>query len=198
VEEMQAEGVKPNVFTYSALVTAYEKGGQWERAERAIEEMQAAAGLQPNQTTYSSLISAYASGGEWQRAEAALDAMQEAGVEANVVTYSALISAYEKGGQWARADAAFGEMQTAGLTPNISTYNPLLNLLWQCGQRRRALELLKRATAEGVYTPLPLPEEGGGVAELDLHGMSAGPAMAAVTAWLALIDQQEVRARYVC
>lgn len=159
-----------------------------------MEEMKA-AGVRPNDRTYSALVSAYASGGEWERAEAALEAMQKAGVEANVVTYSALIGAYEKGGQWARADAAFEDMQTAGLTPNISTYNPLLNLLWQSGRRRRALELLKRATAEGVYPPLPLPERGScGVAELDLHGMSAGPAMAAVTAWLALIDHQEVRA----
>ena len=41
-EQMQAAGVTPNVYTYSFLISAYDKGGQWQKAQEAVERMQAA------------------------------------------------------------------------------------------------------------------------------------------------------------
>ena len=32
-KQMQAAGVTPHVFTYSSLISAYDKGGQWQKAE---------------------------------------------------------------------------------------------------------------------------------------------------------------------
>jgi len=63
---MQAAGVTPDVYTYNSLNSAYAKGGQWQKAEKAFEQMQA-AGLTPNVVTYSSLIRAYAKGGQGRR-----------------------------------------------------------------------------------------------------------------------------------
>jgi pentatricopeptide repeat protein len=52
---MQQKGVQPYVFTYSASISACEKGGQWERALQLLAEMQQ-KGVQPNVITYSAVI----------------------------------------------------------------------------------------------------------------------------------------------
>lgn len=46
---------KPNVITYSALMTACCAGGQPEKAHEVFQEMQA-AGIKPDQISYSTLI----------------------------------------------------------------------------------------------------------------------------------------------
>jgi len=103
-EQMQAAGVTPDDYTYSSLISAYDKGGQWQAAEGALKQMQA-AGLTPDVVTFNSLISAYDKGGRWQAAEGALKQMQAAGVTPNVYTYNSLISACDTGGQWRNADS---------------------------------------------------------------------------------------------
>lgn len=49
---------KPNVITYSALMTACCAGGHPEKAYEVFQEMQA-AGIQPDQISYSTLIAGW-------------------------------------------------------------------------------------------------------------------------------------------
>jgi pentatricopeptide repeat domain-containing protein 1 len=56
--------VKPDVYSYNALISACEKGGQWERAVEVFEEMKA-AGVKPDVITYSALITACEKGAQW-------------------------------------------------------------------------------------------------------------------------------------
>jgi pentatricopeptide repeat domain-containing protein 1 len=179
---MTKAGVRPDVITYNALISAYEKGGQWERARAAFEEM-VAAGVQPNIITYNALISAYEQGRQWERARAAFEEMVAAGVQPNVVTYSALISAYERGGQWERARATFEKMVAVGVQPDVQTYNPLLSMLWKCDQQRTTIELYTKASAMGLYSSQAKSKFN----KIDLHDMSAGAALAATTLWLEAI-----------
>ena len=58
---MQAAGVTPIDYTYSALISAYETGEQWQKAEEAHQQMQA-AGVTLDANTHSSLIRAYGKG----------------------------------------------------------------------------------------------------------------------------------------
>ena len=39
---MPAAGLTPNDYTYNSLISAYAKGGQWQKAETAFMQMQAA------------------------------------------------------------------------------------------------------------------------------------------------------------
>jgi pentatricopeptide repeat protein len=66
-EDMAEAGVPPTEFTYIALISAMEKGGQWEQALRVFEDM-AEAGVQPDAITFSALISAMEKGGQWEQA----------------------------------------------------------------------------------------------------------------------------------
>lgn len=60
-------GVAPNVLTYTTLMSACSRHGQWERALQAFHHMEA-AGLQPDVLAYNSAITAYARAGAWEKA----------------------------------------------------------------------------------------------------------------------------------
>ena len=98
LDKLKAAGAAPNAITYSALISACEKGGQTQMAVQYFNEMKA-AGVAPNVITYSALISACEKGGQTQMAVQYFNEMKAAGVAPNVITYNALISACEKGGQ---------------------------------------------------------------------------------------------------
>ena len=104
--------VTPDVISFSAAISACEKGGQWERALALLEEMRERAWSR-NVISFNAAISACEKGGRWERALSLLDEMREAGVEPDVISFSAAISACEKGGQWERALALLDEMRRA-------------------------------------------------------------------------------------
>ncbi len=56
---MHSAGIRPNVRTYTALVAALGRGGQWERARRLLGDMRRGCpwgGAEPNAYTYSALL----------------------------------------------------------------------------------------------------------------------------------------------
>lgn len=64
---MVASGCERSVITFSALINAAEKGGQWQLALQLFERMHAER-CRPNVITYNSLITACGQGSQWQRA----------------------------------------------------------------------------------------------------------------------------------
>lgn len=60
-QEMVHKGCERSVITYSSLISACEKAGQWELALELFNEM-AGEGCVPNTVTFNSLITACAQG----------------------------------------------------------------------------------------------------------------------------------------
>ena len=60
-KDMVVKGLERSVITYSSLISACEKAGQWETALQLFEESQR-DGCTPNTVTYNSLITACAQG----------------------------------------------------------------------------------------------------------------------------------------
>lgn len=52
---MQGRGVKPDNVTYSGLIAAFERGGQWREALRAFEGMRA-ANCRPDSAAYNTAV----------------------------------------------------------------------------------------------------------------------------------------------
>ena len=65
----------PDEITYSSVINACAKGGEWQRALGLLDEMRS-RGLVPDEITYNSVINACAKGGESQRALNLLDEMR--------------------------------------------------------------------------------------------------------------------------
>jgi pentatricopeptide repeat domain-containing protein 1 len=53
---MRANNCRPDVVTYTALVTAYERGGQWIKALQAFQQMQQQAGCSADAILYATLL----------------------------------------------------------------------------------------------------------------------------------------------
>ena len=64
---MKKKGITPVVITYSAAISACEKGQQWEEALRLLGEMKK-KDITPNVITYNTTISACEKGGQWVEA----------------------------------------------------------------------------------------------------------------------------------
>jgi pentatricopeptide repeat protein len=94
-EQMKREGVTPTVVTYSALISACEKGQQWRLALQVLEEMKA-AGHGANVIAYSAAISALSKGQQWEKALELFREIEKNGGRPSVVTYNATMTALEK------------------------------------------------------------------------------------------------------
>ena len=67
LEESHLQGLQANVITYSADISACEKGTQWRRALGLLNKM-ISQGMQADVITYSAAVSACGKGKQWQRA----------------------------------------------------------------------------------------------------------------------------------
>ena len=95
---MQQRGLKPNVITYSSLISACSKGTETEKASEVCADMKR-SGLQPDVITFKALISACSKANEREKTlEVSVD-MRQSGLKPNVITYYAVVSASTKGEQ---------------------------------------------------------------------------------------------------
>ena len=114
---MDAKRVPRNTITYSATISACEKGGEWQEALRLFNEMDGKR-VPRDTITYNATISACEKGGEWQEALRLFNEMDAKRVPRNPITYSATISACEKGGQCKTAMDLLSDMELLDLLPN--------------------------------------------------------------------------------
>ncbi len=56
-QQMQQQGLTPDVVTYTAVISAYEKGGQWRLALSAYEQMRE-RGCRPDAIVFNAIIDA--------------------------------------------------------------------------------------------------------------------------------------------
>ena len=140
LDEMRESGVMPNVFHYSAAITACEKCGQWRRGLALLDEMRASR-VTPNDYSFNAAISACEKGGQWRRALDLLDEMRASRVTPDAFSFNATISACEKGGQWQRALALLDEMRAKGVPPNVITFNAAISACARANQPEHAMRL---------------------------------------------------------
>lgn len=83
---MKRAGVAPTVVTYSTLLDALGKYGQYESVREIFREM-GASECAPNVVTFNTMIDAFGRGGHYKEAVDLFDSMMEANVEPDHITY---------------------------------------------------------------------------------------------------------------
>ena len=116
LETIRYEGVKPNVVTYSSLIS---KAPYYDIAVAWLETMRA-RDVKPNAVTYNTLIF---KAPDFETAHALLDEMRSEAIEPNVITYSTLISKTE---EYESATTLFARMEQEDVQPNTITFNALM------------------------------------------------------------------------
>ncbi|KAI3710993.1 hypothetical protein L2E82_40794 [Cichorium intybus] len=94
---VRSESYKPNVLTYTAMITGYCKEGKVNRAEMLLTRMQE-QGLVPNENTYTTLINGHCKNGNLDRAFELINEMKKEGLPPNMYTYNAIINRLFKKG----------------------------------------------------------------------------------------------------
>ena len=75
--------------TYSSLIDACQKTGEWEKALGVLGAMDQAQ-VEPNIYTYNAALSAFEKGGEWEKALAAFESLVKQGLQPNTITILAV------------------------------------------------------------------------------------------------------------
>ena len=146
---MEEKGFSPDVFSFSAAITASLKAGLWEDALRFFDDMQVRQ-IRPDLICYNATISACGKGKQWQRACDLLRELQRVGLAPDAITYNSTITALAKGGQYKQAQALLDEMRKAGVPPNVVSYSAAISACEKGGAWESALSLLRGMQAAGV------------------------------------------------
>lgn len=135
---LRVTDVSPNIYVYSALISACAKGCDLGRAMAVFNDMQA-TGIAPDVVIYNILLSACEKGGDAHQAMAVFNDMQATGIKPDVITYSTLISACAKAGELGQAMWVLGDMRGARIAPNVITYNSLISACEKTGDLGQAM-----------------------------------------------------------
>jgi len=97
--EMQRRGLEADVITFSAVISACEKGKQPEQALQLFEEMRRRV-LEPDVITFSAVISAREKGKQPEQALQFFEEMRRRCLEPGVITYTDLVVSFSSSHMW--------------------------------------------------------------------------------------------------
>lgn len=143
-----APRLRPNVYTFGALMNAISRAGQVDTAVKLLESMEKESGVSPNAVVYQSAVTA-AANAEPARPDVALQLLERAraaNVPLTVIGYNAAITAASRAADWKLAVKLLRTMQLAepGSTlpqPDAVTYGTVMAACENCGEWRQVLQL---------------------------------------------------------
>ena len=159
-QQMQRQGLTPDVVTYTAIISAYEKGGQWRLALSGYEQMRE-RGCRPDAIVFNAII----------------DALWETGViwaqrKVRIPPVSVKLDRINK---WEHCQRNTRGIRNCGLLTSTSL--------------TQALSLFQQAVSEGHFRQQRWEGSESHKAEVNLHAMTAGVAMLSLYTWLMSLKQ---------
>ncbi|KAJ1283865.1 hypothetical protein BS78_03G160000 [Paspalum vaginatum] len=148
-EEMTREGLSPDPFTYSTMLSGCMKLKQgYTKAMGLINEMKS-RGLQMDSVIYGTLLAICASHNYCEEAEVYFQKMKDEGHSPNLFHYSSLLNAYSENADYGKAELLMKDLRFSGLTPNKVMLTTLLKVYSKGGLFEKAKELLTELEASG-------------------------------------------------
>eukprot|EP00539_Tryblionella_compressa_P021060 CAMPEP_0178891172 /NCGR_PEP_ID=MMETSP0747-20121128/18769_1 /TAXON_ID=913974 /ORGANISM="Nitzschia punctata, Strain CCMP561" /LENGTH=760 /DNA_ID=CAMNT_0020560943 /DNA_START=110 /DNA_END=2392 /DNA_ORIENTATION=- len=154
--------LKPNVFTFGALMNACSRAGEAKKAVDLLRSMEKDHGIAPNAVVYSSAISACARSVP-PKPDVALQLLKEAVEERqlamNVVGFNAAISACAQASDWENAISILSRMEEAARNnpsdylvpkPDIVTYGTVFAACERGGQWKTVLKYAESMQEQGL------------------------------------------------
>eukprot|EP00913_Durusdinium_trenchii_P026338 g24714.t1 len=147
---MSAEELKPDTISYSATISACQKGWKWQQALNLFLSMPTAA-VELDTICYSATMSACEKGKQWQKAMMLLDEMKRSKILPDVISYNACISALEKGKQWRQAVLLFEEMtESTHKRLGVDTFTAIIGACGKGNQWQQALLIFEEMPKANV------------------------------------------------
>ncbi|KAI3798484.1 hypothetical protein L1987_33761 [Smallanthus sonchifolius] len=152
---VRSESYKPNVYTYTAMISGYCEEGKVNRAEMLLTRMRE-QGLVPNVETYTTLVSGHCKSGNLTRAYELINEMKKDGSPPNMCTYNAVIDGLVKKG---RVQEAYKQLDIAlrhGLQADEVTYTILVMEQCKRSDLKHALVILSKIIKVGIKCDIHL------------------------------------------
>ena len=144
--EMKRElpNCSPSAYVYTSLISAYGKGGQWDKARNAFEAL-VEEGTALDTGVYNALLSAAVSAAQYREAAVVFDSMPTQGILRNVTTYNAVMTSLGRQRRLQDMESMRRDMRKSDIKPNETTFSVLITAYGNSGECERAYQLLKEA-----------------------------------------------------
>ncbi|KAL2347886.1 hypothetical protein Fmac_001886 [Flemingia macrophylla] len=151
-QNMRAEGLDPNVFTYNVLLKALCLNGNVDAACKLLVEM-SGRGCPPDEVSYTTVVSAVC---RFRSVEEAREVAGRFGVENVVSVYNALICGLCREGRIREVFHFMGEMVGKGVDPDVVSYSSVISSLADVGEVELGLAvfglMVRRGCRPNVHT----------------------------------------------
>ncbi|KAL5078078.1 hypothetical protein RYX36_017062 [Vicia faba] len=134
VEDMKSVAdCKPDVYTYSVLISCCAKFNRFDLIERVLADM-SYLGIECNNVTYNSIIDGYGKAGMFEKMENSLtDMIENENCQPDIFTLNSLIGSYGNGGKIDQMEKWYDEFQLMGIKPDIKTFNMMIKSYGKAG-----------------------------------------------------------------
>jgi pentatricopeptide repeat protein len=102
LQKMHEMGIKPNLTTYTNLLTGYARAKDIQKCEEIFTLVKDKLQMRPNKFFYNSLMLAYAKNMKIQECDALAKEMKDQGLELDHVNYTTLLVAYKRAGLYSK------------------------------------------------------------------------------------------------
>jgi len=151
LEDMVAQGIEPNLITYSAILKGYCQENRLDKAFELFQSMRQTTRFQPDEIMFNSLLDGCARQGLYDRGIALLDEMEDLGVRPSNFTLSVLVKLASRGKQLERAFGLCEELSKKyAFRLNVHVYSNLIHACIAHKDLERAFTVLERMLREKV------------------------------------------------
>ncbi|GMI72256.1 suppressor of variegation 7 [Hibiscus trionum] len=147
-DEMLQRGVKPDIVTFSTLISCARVCDLPNKAVEWFEKMPT-YGCDPDDVTYSAMIDAYGRAGNADMAIALYDRARTEKWRIDPVTFSTLIKIYGMSGNYDGCLNVYEEMKALGAKPNKVIYNTLLDAMGRAKRPWQAKSIYQEMISNG-------------------------------------------------
>ncbi|KAG0212538.1 hypothetical protein BGX28_006137 [Mortierella sp. GBA30] len=148
--------VRPDVSTYSTLMSIYANRGMQNEADRMLDEM-SKDGVKPNMWIFNSVIKRCVNRKDYSGARKVMALMRDAEMQPDVITYSTLIDGHAKDGNEEAIAEIQGEMAVNQVYPNPKTITSTVKVFARSGLHSdidTQLEAVLRSLPQGEMNDL--------------------------------------------
>lgn len=149
-EQMKRAGLRPDKFTYTALIKVCEREGDIQELLYDMKER----GVPADVVTFNTIMKTLCEKRQWTQATRLVTEMESRGVSPDSRTYGILMNGMLKADKpnacLALFESACSSPRTVGLTENVHVYTTAITAASVLEDYERALELVSRMTAVGV------------------------------------------------
>ncbi|XP_037462282.1 pentatricopeptide repeat-containing protein At1g80150, mitochondrial-like [Triticum dicoccoides] len=142
MQEMEKEGVRPDVITYTTLMAAFYKNGHREVGD-GLWNLMRLRGCMPTQTSYNVRIQFLINRRRGWQANDLVRKMYAAGITPDEITYNLVIKGFFVIGEHEMAKTVFGAMHGRGCKPNERIYQTMVHYLCKRREFNLAFRLCK-------------------------------------------------------